>query len=129
MLTENNKYKNTIIGSLSSLIWPAKNAVKIKPTKYPPVGPKRYATPPPFAKTGNPKDPSIKYKITVRVANLNPKITPSNITTKVCIVAGTKVNGVCILEDIASKAVPINTKIADLIIFELLIMFLVSSIK
>ena len=50
-------------------------------------------------------------------------------TTKVCIVAGTKVNGVCILDDMANKAVPSNTKIADLIIFELLIMFLVSSIK
>jgi hypothetical protein len=67
--------------------------------------------------------------MTVSVANLYPNTIPRNMTTKVCIVAGTKVNGVCILDDIANKAVPSNTKIADLIIFELLIMFLVSSIK
>ena len=70
-----------------------------------------------------------RYKMTVSVANLYPNTIPRNMTTKVCIVAGTKVNGVCILDDIASKAVPIITKIADLIIFELLIMFLVRSIK
>ena len=101
----------------------------MKPIKYPPVGPKRYPIPPPFAKTGKPRDPSIKYKITVNVASLYPKTIPINMTTKVCIVAGTKVNGVCILEEIASKAEPINTNIVDLITFELLKMFLVSSIK
>ena len=66
----------------------------MKPIKYPPVGPKRYPIPPPFAKTGKPRDPSIKYKITVNVASLYPKTIPINMTTKVCIVAGTRVNGV-----------------------------------
>ena len=85
--------------------------------------------PPPFAKTGKPNDPSTKYKITDIVANLYPKTIPRNITTNVCIVAGTSVNGVCILDEIASKADPINTNIEDLIIFEILIKFFVSSIK
>ena len=43
----------------------------------------------PKSKTGKPKDPSIKYKITDNVANLYPKTIPRNITTKVCIVIGT----------------------------------------
>jgi len=71
-----------------------------------------------FAKTGKPKDPSIKYRTTDKVANLYPKTIPRNITTKVCIVAGTRVNGVCILDEIANKADPITTNKVDLIILE-----------
>ena len=42
-------------------------------------------------KTGKPKYPSIKYKPTVaKLLILYPKLIPRNITTKVCIVIGTR---------------------------------------
>ena len=51
-------------------------------------------------------------------------------TTKVCIVHWHWIeNGFCILEEIAKIIDPKNTNIVDLITFELLKMFLVSSIK
>jgi hypothetical protein len=72
-----------------------------------------------LAKTGKPNDPSIKYNITVVAASLYPKIIPRNKTTNVCIVAGTKVKGVCILDEIASNPVPNITVRNDFIILEL----------
>ena len=42
-----------------------------------------------FEKTGKPKIPSIKYKLTVAKPILYPKLKPKNNTTNVCIVIGT----------------------------------------
>ena len=57
------------------------------------VGPVKYVKPIPLSgeleKTGRPKIPSNKYKLTVDKAILYPKLTPRNKTTKVCIVIGT----------------------------------------
>ena len=64
-----------------------------KPIKYPIVGPIKYTKPIPFSgeleNTGKPSIPSIKYSPTVARANLYPRVIPSKITTKVCIVIGT----------------------------------------
>ena len=62
------KISNICLGSAnfgSSYGINKKKAVKINPIKYPPVGPTKYAIPPPLAKTGSPIEPCNRYNITV----------------------------------------------------------------
>ena len=59
--------------------FPAKKTANKKPIKYPIVGPVKYIKPTPFSgvpeKTGKPKIPSKRYKVTVAIPNFHPKLT------------------------------------------------------
>ena len=103
------KVRITDLSHPISLKKPIMTDANTNPTKNPPVGPNKYANPPPVANTGKPKTvPSKIYKTVEKPAARHPKIILIIKTTNVCKVTGTGVRGTCILDEIVNKIDPIK---------------------